>query len=99
MPVRFLFINDEVALWSAPVELFFECARPLSISAHLLLRVCEWLARLSADAAGIRRGWIRDPDKPIYRPSRKRSQECRHRISAGPWPLADGKDEQQPARA
>ena len=27
MPIRFLFINDEVALWSAPVELFCEISR------------------------------------------------------------------------
>ncbi len=30
MPVRFLFINDDIALWSAPVELFCEISRNVS---------------------------------------------------------------------
>ena len=62
LPVRFLKIN-ETSIWAAPVELFSEIAiehqKQIAVPAYVLLRLHEWLVRLSADSGGIRRRRLR----------------------------------------
>ena len=61
LPVRVLRLNDAV-IWSAPVELFSEIAidvqEPVAVFPHALFRLHEWLVRLPAYRARLRRRWL-----------------------------------------